>query len=246
MLGDYGISTPFATFKDPKWDQGGNVHQADMIQMMGARFIRSIEVKERARLNVERLKALTGSDMISARPIYGKHYISFFPTGKIWLAVNHLPKIYDTTESCWRRLIRIPFSYVVPSEKRIKDFSKKLLQEESAGILNWMIEGCYLWQREGIKHIPSTAMDATEEYRMESAPIRRFISEKYEIGKFQVSCNDFYSSFLSWWREEMGEIDPISKIEIGKELKRMGFDVRSIQHVKHYMGLRPKIDEEKQ
>lgn len=242
IMGEYGVPVPFATFKDPKWDQGGNVHQADIIQLIGARFIRSVEVKERARLNIERLKSLTGNDMMSARPPFGKQYLSFYPVGKIWLAVNHLPKIYDTTESCWRRLIRIPFSYTVPPDKLIKDFSKKLLQEENEGILNWMLEGCYVWQKEGLNPIPSIVMDATTEYKLESTPVRRFVSEKYEIGKFQVACSDFYSSFLSWWKDEMGDVEPISKIEIGKELKRMSFDVRKIKNVKHYIGLRPKIE----
>jgi P4 family phage/plasmid primase-like protien len=242
ILGEYAVPIPFATFKDPKWDQGGNAHQADIVQLIGARFIRSVEIKERARLNIERLKSLTGNDEMSARPPYARDNIKFFPVGKIWLAVNHLPKIYDTTLSSWRRILRIPFLYTVPPDKLIKDYSKKLLREESAGILNWMLDGCYIWQREGLEPIPSIVMDATNEYRLESNPIKRFVSEKYEIGKFQCACGDFYSSFLSWWKDEMGEIEPISKIEIGKELKRMEFDTRTIKNVKHYIGLKPKIE----
>jgi putative DNA primase/helicase len=243
VLGEYAVPIPFATFKDPKWDQGGNAHQADIVQMIGARFIRSIEVKERARLNIERLKSLTGNDEMSARPPYARDSIKFYPVGKIWLAVNHLPKIYDTTNSCWRRLLRIPFLYTVPPDKLIKDFSKKLLREESAGILNWMLDGCRTWQQEELDPIPSIVTDATAEYKLESTPVRRFISEKYETGMFQVACSDFYTSFLSWWKEEMGEIDPISKVEVGKELKRMGLEVRKINNVKCYIGLRPKVEE---
>lgn len=242
VLGEYGVPIPFATFKDPKWDQSGNAHQADMVQMIGARFIRSVEVKERARLNIERLKSLTGNDEMSARPPHARDYIRFKPIGKIWLAVNHLPKIYDTTNSCWRRLLRVPFSYVVPQEKRIKDFSKKLLREEGPGILNWMLDGCYVWQAEGLEPIPPIVTDATTEYQAESTPVKRFVSEKCEIGKFQVAFGDLYTSFFSWWKDEMGEVNPISKIEMGKELKRIGFDMRIIKNVKHYIGLRQKIE----
>jgi putative DNA primase/helicase len=239
VLGEYGVPVPFATFKDPKWDQGGNTHQADMVQMIGARFIRSVEVKERARLNIERLKSLTGNDMMSARPAYSRDYIKFYPVGKIWLAVNHLPKIYDTTASCWRRLLRIPFSYIVPPEKRILDLSKKLLKEESSGILNWMLEGCLIWQDEGIEPIPSCVKDATDDYQMDSNPIKRFISEKCEIGdKFQITMKAFYEELQKWWKDEMGDINPMSKIEVGKELKRRGFEPQLFHKTKYYVGLR--------
>lgn len=241
VLGEYGLPVPFATFKDPKWDQGGNAHQADMVQMIGARFIRSVEIKEKARLNIERLKSLTGKDEMSARPPYSRDYIKFKPTGKIWLAVNHLPRIYDTSHACWRRLLRIPFLYTVPADKEVKDFSDQLLQEESLGILNWMLDGCYVWQKEGLEPIPSIVTNATEEYRLESTPVKRFISEKCETGKFQITCGDLYTSFVSWWKEEMGEITPMSKMEFGREIKQMGFDIRKIGNVKHYIGLRQKM-----
>jgi putative DNA primase/helicase len=243
ILGEYGVPIPFATFKDPKWDQGGNAHQADIIQLIGARFIRSVEVKERARLNIERLKSLTGTDEMSARPPYARDSVHFYPVGKIWLAVNHLPKIHDTTVSCWRRLLRVPFSYIVPPDKQVKDFSKKLLQEENSGILNWMLDGCYLWQKEGLEPIPSIIMDATNEYRLESTPVKRFVSERCEVGKYQVTCSQLYEAFVDWWKDEMGEIEPISKIEMGKELKRMEMDTRPIRNVKHYVGLRLKNED---
>jgi putative DNA primase/helicase len=240
ILGEYGIPVPFATFKDAKWDQGGNAHQADIVQLIGARFIRSVEVKERARLNVERLKSLTGNDMMSARPPHARDYIKFYPVGKIWLAVNHLPKIYDTTSSCWRRLLRIPFSYIVPPEKRILDFSKKLLREESSGILNWMLDGCLVWQHDGIEPIPEVVLKATEEYQLASTPVRRFVSEEYQTGQFQVLCKDFYDSFIVWWKREFGEIEPVSRTEVGLELRRLGFNTRTFKNRKYYIGLKPK------
>jgi len=238
---EYAVPVPFATFKEPKWDSAGNAHQADLVQMIGARFIRSTEVKEWARLNIERIKTLTGNERISGRPAFGKIQIQFNPTGKIWLAVNHLPKIYDTTHSCWRRLLRIPFLYTVPDEKMIQDLSKKLFKEEGAGIFNWMLEGCKKWQEEGLKPIPAAVMKATDEYQEESNPVKRFISENCEMGKFQISCKDLYAAFAAWWAEEMGDgITPLSKKSVGRELKRQGIGVIIIANVKYYDELREK------
>lgn len=240
IMGEYEVPVPFATFKDAKWDQGGNAHQADIVQLIGARFVRSIEVKERAKLNIERLKSLTGNEKMSARPPHARHYINFYPEGKIWLAVNQLPKIYDTTNSCWRRLLRIPFSYTVPPEKEIKDYHKKLLQEESSGILNWMLAGCFVWQEEGLNPIPSVVLTATDEYMTDSNPIKRFIDENCERGRFEVSMKDFYEALQKWWKEEMGDINPMSKIEVGKELQRRDFVPRLIKNTRYYRGLRLK------
>jgi len=241
IMGEYGVSPPFATFKDAKWDQSGNAHQADLVQMIGARFIRSVEVKERAKLNIERLKSLTGNDRMSARAPHGKEYVQFYPVGKIWLAVNQLPRIDDTTNSCWRRLLRIPFTYVVPPEKRRLNLSKILLEEESSGILNWMLEGCIMWQDEGLEPIPPVALSATNEYMMASNPIKRFIDEKCEVGQHQIKFGEFYDRFLIWWHEEMGkDVTPISKIEVGKEMKRQGFEPRTLGNSKYYTGLELK------
>jgi len=242
IMGEYGVPIPFATFKDPRWDQGGNAHQADLVQMIGARFVRSVEVKEQARLNIERLKSLTGNDMMSARPPYARDAIKFYPVGKIWLAVNHLPKIYDTTNSCWRRLLRVPFNYVVPLEKRIKDFSKKLLLEESSGIFNWMFDGCYIWQREGIDTtIPKAVESATNEYQLDSNPVKQFIKEQCEEGRYEVPFGEFYEAFAKQWVEDNGPgINPMGKAKVGTELQGLGYERRDMNRVRFYVGLRLK------
>lgn len=248
VLGQYAVPVPFATFKEAQWDQGGNAHQADIVNLIGARFVRSIEIKERAKLNIERIKSLTGNDEISGRPPHARDYIRFYPVCKLWLAVNHLPKIYDTTHSCWRRILRIPFSYKVPEDKIIKNYSKKLLREEAPGILNWMLEGCQLWQKEGLNPIPSKVQNATNEYQNDSSPVRKFVLERCKTGKSENEVIDtFYLAFTAWWKEEKGDSTPISKIRVGKELRQMdiqGFDTGKIENKKCYIGLRLKTSEE--
>ena len=43
----------------------------------------------------------------------------------------------------------LPFNVVIPEDKRDKDLPDKL-KSEWAGILAWMIEGCGIWQRNGL------------------------------------------------------------------------------------------------
>lgn len=244
VMGDYAKPIPFATFKDPKWDQAGNVHQADIGGMIGVRFIRSIEVKEKARLNIERLNSLTGNDKMSARFPYARHATEFYPVCKIWLAVNHLPRIHDTTLSAWRRLLRVMFLYTVPEDRRIKDLGSQLFEAESSGILNWMLEGCREWLKEGIEPIPQSVLTATEEYQMESTPIRQFINAQCEVDKkCHVRFPDLYRTLIEWWKEEYGETFLPSKTEVGKELKRMGFRQRDVKKIRNYIGLRLKNED---
>src|SRR5262249_16095120 len=50
----------------------------------------------------------------------------------------------------------------IPPEKRDKDLAEKL-KVEWPGILQWMIDGCLEWQRDGLNP-PSAVRDATAEY----------------------------------------------------------------------------------
>lgn len=238
-MGTWGISLPFATFKDVKWDVPGAHHHANIAQMQGKRFIRSIEVKEKAKLNIERLKSMTGRDKISARLPYARYNLEFYPVGKIWLAVNHLPKIYDTTESCWRRVVRIPFLYTVPKEQRDITLGN-VLRAEGSGILNWMIQGCLEWQAQGLGELPAVVKDATMQYQLDSTPVRQFVKDHCEVGKhYSERFATLYEQFIKWWQEQEGQSVGMSKKAFGKELDLMGFHSQpGVDNVKFREGLR--------
>ena len=242
VMGTWGVSVPFATFKEAKWDVPGAHHHADVAQMQGRRFIRSVEVKERAKLNIERLKSITGRDKMSARLPYSRYNIEFYPVGKIWLAVNHLPKIYDTSESCWRRLVRVHFNYTVPEEQRDKTLGDTL-KAEGSGILNWMIQGCLDWQREGLGETPTVVRQATQEYQLESTPVRQFVNEKCEVGKhYDVPFDTLFERFMDWWKNEEGDSVAMSKKKFARELQQMGFEPEH-SGIRFYKGLRLNLSQ---
>ena len=195
--------------------------------MMGARLVRAIEMKEHARLNVEMIKALTGRDRITARGLYERP-IDFDPTHKIWVGVNHLPRIEEDDEGTWRRIKRISFEVQFIEREKAKEGDliqdrglTEKLKTELPGILNWAIQGCLLWQKEGLRE-PQKVRAATQSYRFESDTLGRFLDQMTvkEEGK-EVGSSELYRAYESWCDSE-GE-KPMSQTLFGRKLGERGY-----------------------
>jgi putative DNA primase/helicase len=92
---------------------------------------------------------------------------------------------------------------------RDKGLANKL-KVEWPGILQWMIEGCLKWQREGLNP-PPAVLDATAEYLVAEDSIAAWIEERCELdpNAWETSA----SLFASWkaWAELNGEFVGIRK-----------------------------------
>ena len=66
------------------------------------------------------------------------------------MGTNHKPSIRGRDEGIWRRMHMIPFTVTIPDHKKDKKMLKHKLKKEAPGILNWAVQGCLLWQREGL------------------------------------------------------------------------------------------------
>ena len=95
------------------------------------------EIEEGRRMSEPLVKQLTGGDILSARFLHAE-FFEFQPQFKLWLGVNHKPRITGGDHGIWRRIRLIPFTVQVPDERQDKKLPEKL-RAESAGILNWAI-----------------------------------------------------------------------------------------------------------
>ena len=145
VLGDYAVRASFRTFLQKVGDAGST---GDLARLAGARFVSAIEAPVGQRLDEALVKELVGGDKIAARFLY-KDYFEYHPVLKLFLAANHLPEIYESTEAMWRRIRQIPFVVRFGEEKCNPRLLGELL-EEKVGVLAWMVEGCREWQREGL------------------------------------------------------------------------------------------------
>lgn len=180
VLGDYARTADFETFL--RRNQVGGARN-DLARLAGARFVASNEVEEGKKLAEGVVKSLTGGDMNTARFLY-REFFEFKFTGKLWLAANHAPRVKDDDEAMWRRILRVPFEYVIPEAERDPKIKSTLQDTSVAGpaILAWLVEGCWLWQEEGLD-APKKVRQATAAYRQDMDPLRDFFDEYCEFGK---------------------------------------------------------------
>jgi putative DNA primase/helicase len=177
ILGDYAMHTPINTFLEKK---GGEI-RSDLARLQNARFVYSTEAQRNMVWNEALIKQLCGRDPITARFLYGKEF-TYHPKFKIWLALNVKPTVKDTTEAFWRRVCIIPFTYVVPEDKRDPYLEQKLKEEKNA-IFNWMFDGYCMWKIERLKPFPKIIQENVDIYRQETDVLNEFLTSECVWGK---------------------------------------------------------------
>ena len=174
----------------------GNGINSDIARLKGARMVTTVEPNEGVRLNEGLIKQLTGDDAVTARKLYGNEF-EFKPEFKLWMATNHKPIIRGTDDGIWRRIHMIPFTVQIPVDKVDRQLKSKLEREYPA-ILRWAVEGCLLWQREGLKQ-PRAVLDMTREYRREMDVISGFLDDRCEVGEgFSAKSSELYAAYSAW------------------------------------------------
>ncbi len=193
VLRDYAYTAPFSTFE---------LHQRasipnDLAALEFKRFVSSSETNDNTRLNEARVKALSGCDPITARYLH-QEFFTFWPHLKLWLFVNHKPKVLDDSCGFWRRVRLVPFARQFTKKAEDRRLGEKL-RVEASGILAWMIRGCLEWQRRGLDPLPDCVQAATEEYRKESDPLANFIAGSCTEGAaLTVQAAGLYKAYKAW------------------------------------------------
>jgi putative DNA primase/helicase len=233
ILGEYHRVAPIDTFTVTNMIQ----HPTDMACMQGARLVTAVETEDGRRWAESKIKALTGGDKITARFMRGD-FFEFVPAFKLIIAGNHKPSLRSVDEAMRRRLYLIPFNVTIPPEERDKHLADKL-KAEWPGILQWMIDGCLKWQREGLSP-PQSVTNATAEYLQSEDTFATWIEERCELKPSYTDTSE--SLFASWkeWAELMGE-PAISRKKFNSKLEsRLGIERTTIGHKKTrgYSGIR--------
>jgi putative DNA primase/helicase len=162
------------------------------------------ELPEHRRFDESKIKDITSHDRQKGRFIYERS-IEFYPTHKLWMYGNHRPVIAGQDEGIWRRIRMIPFTVVIPKEKkRPAEEMKAEFREEASGILHWALEGFYLWRHGGrLSNTPACITGATNDYRSEMDTIGSFINEEIEEmpGK-EIPHKVLYERYRKWCIEQ--------------------------------------------
>ncbi len=206
----------------------------ELVYLKGKRIVTVSEIQNGHRLDEALIKDLTGGDAITARDLFAKP-ITFLPNFKIWMYGNHKPNIGNTDEGIWRRPKLIPFLEVIPLAEREGDLLDKLLAE-LPGIFNWALEGCRLWQKDGLGE-PALIAEATQEYREEQDILGVFLAEMCEENAgAKVKVAAIYEAYKLWCKDNT--VYTHSGIKFGKSLSERGFGTGTPGGVRWRLGLR--------
>jgi putative DNA primase/helicase len=230
VLGDYALAIRPEALSAR--DGNGGV-PSDLADLAGARFVISSEFAQGGRLDVARLKSLTGGDTVRARFLYQEHF-EFRPQLKLWLATNHLPKIGERQPAIWQRLKVIPFHATFPPERQDKHLDEQL-RAVAPAILAWAVAGCQQWLREGLGEPPSVTA-ATASYRADDDPLAAFLAEYCQTGvQLQVRAQALREAYNAWLAGE--QEGAVSGRTFAQLMREQGYETRRDSKGMCYIGL---------
>ncbi len=190
-----------------------------LANMVGARMVVFSEINENDRLNTKQVKELTGGDSQNAEAKFQQAY-KFQPQFKMFLYLNHLPTVEEVGDALWERIRIIPFNQCFIKDRPDcytpdLDMKDKLIAK-GPFILQWLVEGALLWQKEGIDP-PQSVLEATTVYQEDSDALSEFVKEAINRNpKGKVKGPLLYDIYNAWFEGDY--TDSLTKIEFGKRI----------------------------
>lgn len=217
----HGILGDYATAVDPEvLAYTKNRDKFGLSALPNKRLVTAQESEANARLDVSRVKALTGNDTQECQRKFQKSF-NFKPSFKIILSTNNKPNIIDHGIAIWNRVKLVPFTAVIPKNEQIKEFSKKLIVEEGEGIVQWLIAGARKWIDAG-RHLPTCkAIDiASTEYREREDVVLQWKNERC------IELDDYKNgdSLTTLLKDFSDKFFRMRRLDFKENLKRLEFD----------------------
>ncbi|MER5662322.1 phage/plasmid primase, P4 family [Streptomyces mirabilis] len=167
-------------------------HPTEMMDFKGARYAVLEEMPDEHRLDVTRLKKLTGTRQIEARRMR-ENSITFDASHSLFVNTNPKPVVTETDWGTWRRLLLLCFPYTFKKRQedvrpgtndRLGDPTLRDRCQRDDGpkmaALAWMVDGARKWYELGrIMPQPPERVEAdTRQWRMDSDAVLTFMAER--------------------------------------------------------------------
>ena len=125
----------------------------------------------------------------------------------------------------------IPFTVAIPDEKVDKNLAYKLKAEMTA-IFKWIVDGCMLWQQEGL-NMPLAVLNSVREYRREMDVISAFLGDECQEGG-TVAAKTLYAAYCKW--ADRNNEYCMSNTKFGAEISKRYEKVRTNKGI-YYNGI---------
>jgi len=221
MLGDYAQTTPTATIMKKKSESISN----DIARLRGARYVIASEGEKDRHFDEALIKQITGQDKLAARFLYQETF-EFLPQFKLVLLTNDKPVARSEDFALWERIQLLPFTKIFVGENQDKGLKTKLRAEsEMSGILNWLIEGCLEWQKNGLRP-PEEVVQATKEYQLENDYVENWMKDSCIVNPLaHATVSELFTNFNAWM-DNSGEKMRVKRKDFTNSLEKKGFTKR--------------------
>ena len=222
VFGDYGLTVAPETIAAKQRNSSGP--SEDLARLAGRRLANISEPSRGMRLNAAQVKSMTGNDSINARFLHCNSF-DFRPQFKLYINTNYLPSVDDMSLFSSNRVRVIPFDRHFEPQEQDPNL-KHLFAEEDAksAILNWLIAGWRLLQKEGLNS-PAAVVEATKEYSHDSNKIALFAEDNLEPdANREVRTSEIYAHYKVWC--EVNGCLPENSTNFKKSLQAIGTVVR--------------------
>ena len=213
ILGEYAKVAAMDTFTATRMER----HSTELAMLCGARLVSASETEAGKEWDEVRVKAVTGSEPITARLMRQDNF-TFHPNFKLLVATNHQPRLRDCGDAMRRRLRIVPFT-VKPLTPDLQLEEK--LKAEAGQIMHWMIEGCLLWQADGLGGSAKVEA-ATAEYFDEQDTFTQWLAEECVVDFNRKGSST--AMFDSWSGFAMGRGEqPGNRMDFACRMRAKGF-----------------------
>lgn len=232
LMAPYATQASYSTFTAEPDNHKNN----DLARMKGARFVTAVEIDSTKRLDEELIKRITGGDVVTARLLFHEPF-EYQPQYKLFLTANSLPEMSTWSPAISRRINIIPFNVTIPhadQNQRLKD----ILLRELPGILHWSVNGCLLWQRDGLNPPPEVCV-VNKEYFERNDDIGCFIHDSCMLSVDErVRPKELYSAYEDWCTKNSLSVMTTSKF--WKILEAKNFRKTKCNGKRYIKGIRLK------
>lgn len=200
VLGDYTCKPKKSLFIVQRFAE----HQVIFASLFRKRMAVTSEIGENQTLDEESVKALTGNDTLEARFMRENPW-TFKPSHTLIVHTNVMPKIKSTGAAIWGRVHLVPWDSlnIVRGSKEDNTELASQLEDESQGILNWIIRGAITYLKDGW-FVPDAVRVSTETFREEQDTLGQFMKNMIVVTKNPSDVEYFYDiqEALKEWLED--------------------------------------------
>ncbi|OJU28611.1 MAG: hypothetical protein BGN92_09780 [Sphingobacteriales bacterium 41-5] len=174
-------------------------------------------------VDIERFKAIATGEPQGVRRIFREPYM-MTDYARLAFNCNVLPKNTEQSEGFFRRFLIVEFDVTIPEQDRDLSLATRIIDNELAGVFNWMLEGLDRLLTNGKITACEAVSRATENYRKDSDNVACWLEDQcITPGTVQKKQQDMYNQYRTYCIEN--GFKQVSNVNFSKRLKRAGFNI---------------------